>query len=347
MARPLRLNLPDARYHVTARGNQRQDIFHDDHDREHFLELLGEIVARYDWQLQAYVLMPNHYHLLVQTPQANLSQAMHWLGVSYTVWFNRRHARAGHLFQGRYSALLVEEAALLEVSRYVHLNPVRLARLGLDKAARQRQRAGAQEAPDPAQVDDRLQRLRQYRWSSYRAYVGFEKASAGLSCDAILRRGDTARDAAKRYQDYVESALREGLPESPWDRVTGGLVLGSDEFVRRIHEAVKGNRREQPAVRRLEGRPTFADAVRTVEALKGETWEAFRDRHDDWGRDLALWLARRRCGLTLRALGEHVGGLDYVTVSMAIKRLAQRLTRERSLAQIAATAEAQMFNAKI
>ena len=112
MARPLRVDIRNGWYHVTARGNERRAVFRDDQDRRRFLELLEEWVERFGLRLHAYVLMDNHYHLLVQTPQANLSQAMQWLQVSYTVGFNRRHRRVGHLFQGRFRAVLVDEAAV-------------------------------------------------------------------------------------------------------------------------------------------------------------------------------------------------------------------------------------------
>src|SRR5690242_2310196 len=110
MARLLRIQLPDGRFHLTARGNERKAIYRD-HDRFHFLELLTEMIERYAVQLHAYVLMDNHYHLLLQTLEANLSQAMQWLNVGYGVWFNRRHCRVGHLFQGRFKALVVEDDA--------------------------------------------------------------------------------------------------------------------------------------------------------------------------------------------------------------------------------------------
>src|SRR5271157_1922938 len=137
MARPLRIERPGGRYHVTARGNEQKPIYRTDGDREHCLRLLGEMSERFGVRVHAYTLMDNHYHLMVETPEANLSRAMQWLNVSYSVWFNRRHERGGHLFQGRFGAVVVEEdAGWQEVARYVHLNPVRIAGLGLDKRAR-------------------------------------------------------------------------------------------------------------------------------------------------------------------------------------------------------------------
>ena len=130
MARPLRIIFPGAWYHVTSRGQERRPIFLDDRDREHFLELLEVMVSRFRVRVHAYVLMDNHYHLLLETPEANLSRAIQWLNVSYAAWFNCRHRRSGHLTQGRFKAILVEQTAwALELSVYVHLNPVRVAGL--------------------------------------------------------------------------------------------------------------------------------------------------------------------------------------------------------------------------
>jgi REP element-mobilizing transposase RayT len=127
MTRPLRIQFRGAWYHVTSRGNERRDIFSDDTDRGRFLEILADSAAIYGTQIHAYVLMTNHFHLVVHTPQANLSRFMQRFNTTYTVYFNRRYYRRGHLFQGRYKALLVDaDNYLLELSRYVHLNPVRV-----------------------------------------------------------------------------------------------------------------------------------------------------------------------------------------------------------------------------
>ncbi|HWQ95123.1 MAG TPA: transposase, partial [Gammaproteobacteria bacterium] len=126
MSRPLRLEFPDALYHVTARGDRQEDIFEDDQDRELFLATLGQVISRFNWICHAWCLMDNHYHLLIQTPDGNLSKGMRQLNGVYTQASNRRHRRVGHLFQGRFKAILVDrDAYLLELSRYVVLNPVR------------------------------------------------------------------------------------------------------------------------------------------------------------------------------------------------------------------------------
>ena len=144
MARPLRIQVADGWYHVTARGIDRKAVFRDDADRSHFLELLEDMMGRYRVCLHAYVLMDNHYHLLIQTPQANGSAAMQWLNVSYSVWFNRRHRRCGPLFQGRFKSIPVEAegAWALQASLYLHLNPVRVRRLALGKEQRRAEGRG-------------------------------------------------------------------------------------------------------------------------------------------------------------------------------------------------------------
>ena len=317
MARPLRIERPGAWYHITVRGNERKDVFRDDRDRQHWCELLGEGAGRFDVRVHAYVLMSNHYHLLLETPQPNLSQTMQWLNVSYSVWFNRRHRRVGHLFQGRYKGIVVEpEGWGLELSRYVHLNPVHVGEMGLNKESRQRQRLGVDEKPDPREVRERIERMRSYPWSSYRAYVGLARAPRWLEVNTVLKwvgRGSLA-ERRKAYGQHVEAALREGLKASPWEALEAEMVLGTKSFVERIGRGLRGDEKEQPALRRLVGRPGWEEAVAVVETIKGQKWEQFLNRRGDWGRDMALYLGRRCGKLKLKELGERVGGLDYRTV---------------------------------
>ena len=149
---------------MTARGNERKAIFRTEADRRHFLALLGTLAERFGVLVHAYVLMDNHFHLLLETPEANLSRAMQWLGVSYSQWFNRRHRRVGHLFQGRFQAVVVEDnAGWQEVARYVHLNPVRVGALKLGKGQRAVSRAGLAAPPSPELVGKRLRLCRLWR----------------------------------------------------------------------------------------------------------------------------------------------------------------------------------------
>jgi putative transposase len=328
MARPLRIERPGGRYHVTARGNEGKAVYRADSDRFHFLELLGEATERFAVRIHAYVLMDNHFHLLVETPEANLSRAMQWLNVSYSVWFNRRHQRVGHLFQGRFKSLVIEDdAGWQEVARYLHLNPVRLAGLGLDKRQQGASRRTGIAAPSVRVVGDRLSRLRQYRWSSYRSYAGYERGVQWLRrqpLDRICGRSQTERCAALRQ--YTEQPVRQGVLERPWDRLVAGFVLGSESFARQLRKKlVRANAREQPALRQLEQRLKWADIVSALERVKGEKWGEFSQRYGDWGRDAALWLGRRRGRYTLGELGQLAGGMDYAAVGQAISRFGKRL----------------------
>jgi hypothetical protein len=255
---------------------------------------------------------------------------MQWLGVSHTIWFNRRHRRVGHLFQGRFKAILLEASAAVEVSRYVHLNPVRVRGLGLDKPAQQRSGLGLVGKPDTALVRERLDRLRQHQWSSYRAYAGLTETPPWLTTRDVLEmlgRG-TRAERRRKYREFVTAPVREGVLESPWDRVEAGLLLGTAEFVRRCRKLVRGNRREQPQLKRLRTRPGLTEVIRAVEQLKGEPWERFRDRYGDWGRDLVLYGARRHCGVRLRELAVAAGGLNYGSVAVLVQRFDARLKHD-------------------
>ena len=167
MARPLRLEYPGAVWHVTSRGNERLAIFRDDEDRTQFLEVLGRGVAMFRWKLHAFVLMGNHYHLLVETPEPNVSRGMRQLNGIYTQRFNRRHGRSGHLFQGRFKGILVErDSHLLELARYVVLNPVR---------------AGPVRA------------AKDWPWSSYEATAGIGREPEWLETAATLEHFGRSR----------------------------------------------------------------------------------------------------------------------------------------------------------
>ena len=219
MARPLRIEFPGALYHVTSRGNARASIFLGDRDRDLFLDILGGVVDRYRWLCPAYCLMTNHYHLLLETPEPNLSQGMRQLNGLYTQRFNRRHERVGHIFQGRFNGILVErEAHLLELARYVVLNPVRAKMV-------------------PAAED--------YRWSSLRATLGLVRAPAWLAHEMLLGPFGSRR----RYLEFVREG--EGA-KSPWPELRGSL-LGSEDFVERIGWRLdeKAMQREIPRRERL------------------------------------------------------------------------------------------------
>lgn len=333
MARPLRVNVPDGWYHLTARGNERRAIFTHAREYRHFLDLVEEWTERCRVVVAAFALMPNHYHLLVRMPAGNLSAAVQWLNVSYAVWFNRRHQRAGHLFQGRFGSVLLgqEGAWVLEVCDYVHLNPVRLQAAGLGKAARRAEEQGWLPAATPAEVTGRLDHLRRWRWSSYRAYAGYEPAPPWLSLVLLDRLGQDAAEAKARYRERLEGRLRQGIKESWRVRAETGLALSSAEFLGWLRAAAQGRSAEETGARQLRRAVSLSEIKAAVAKVKGLAWEAFANRHGDWGRDLALALARRYGGMSLRQIGEAAGGMHYAAVSDAVRRLERRRERDAEL----------------
>lgn len=209
MARPLRIQYEGALYHITSRGNARQDIFLDDKDRADFLASLSHIVDRFDWICHAYCLMTNHYHLMIETPRANLSQGMHLLNSIQSQGFNRRHGRVGHVLQGRFKAILVEkENHLLELARYIVLNPVR-----------------ARAVAHPGD----------YPWSSYLATAGDSQPESFLTVDWILSQfGVNSAQASIAYRQFIKEG--QGIPV--WHALRGGMFLGSDAFAKRMQESL-------------------------------------------------------------------------------------------------------------
>mgnify|MGYP001574395827 CR=1 FL=1 len=330
MARPLRVDLENGWYHVTARGDHGRALFCEERDHARFTGLLEEMRDRFRVGVMAYVCMTNHYHVIVRTPEANLSRAIQWLNISYSVWFNRRHGENGHVFQGRFKAVVVEDGVWgLELSDYVHLNPVRIRVLGQGQSVRAAERAGLSAPPTVEEVKRRLNRLRTYRWSSYRAYAGYGGKPAWLDSETLLARaGGTAR-----YRQGVENRIRQGVEESPWERVKWGVALGTEEFAQRIQARLKAGR-ETPAKQSLRMRRSFEEVVVAVERLSGEPWVSFAERHGDKRRDLTLWVARGCTGLTLAELGQKAGGMDYAAVAMAVRRLPAACQRDKALAAL-------------
>ncbi len=210
MARPLRLEFPGALYHVTSRGDRQESTYEDDSDRDRFLSLLDDVSSRFNWLCPAYCLMDNHYHLLIETPEANLSKGMRQLNGVYTQRFNRAHSRSGHVFQGRYKAILVEkDSYLLELARYVVLNPVRA---GMVRAAKD------------------------WRWSSYRATTGQASRPVCLVTDWMLSNFGKRKSAAvDRYKLFV--AEGKGQP-SPWGNVRNQVYLGGEQFVENMQALI-------------------------------------------------------------------------------------------------------------
>lgn len=243
MTRPLRIELAGGLYHVTSRGDRREDIYFGDADRIAWLETFNQVCARFNWTCHAWCQMTNHYHIVIETAEGNLAQGMRQLNGVYTQTVNRSHKRTGHVFQGRYKAIMVEkDSYLLELARYVVLNPLR-ARMVRDVA--------------------------NWRWSSYRAMIGTETAPEWLQTDWILGQFASQRGRAiKRYIDFVRAGV--GLP-GLWDKLRGQVYLGGDAFLARMQKlAAKAAIGEIPrAQRRPLAKPLSDYRDRPVGARKG------------------------------------------------------------------------------
>ena len=281
MARPLRIEYPGALYHVTARGNRRGVIFEDDKDRHAFLEVLFRVVDRCNWLCHAYCLMDNHYHLVIETPDGNLSYGMRNLNGMYTQCYNRRHRSVGHIFQGRYKSIIVEkEEYLLELSRYVVLNPVR---------------AGMVKDPE------------EWEWSSYRATAGLIEVPGYLTTEWLLSQFGPKRGVARRrYRSFVLEGARKD--ESVWRNLKGRFIIGRDSFIERIRGMIeeRGETREVVKNERLAGRPELS-----------EIFESMLGNKDIAERNRLMHEAHIRYGYTLSEIGTHMG-IHYSTVSKAV-----------------------------
>jgi REP-associated tyrosine transposase len=300
MARPLRIGYAGALYHVTSRGNERKPVYRDDRDRARFVERLAAVVDTHRLRLHAFALMRNHFHLLVETPEANLSRAMGQLNGSYTQDFNRRHRRSGHLFQGRYKAILVEkDSYLLELSRYIHLNPVRVGEVS---------------------------RAWEFAWSSAAAYVGRAAVPEFLTVEDVLAHFGRRRAVARRrYAEFLaDGAATKG--DTPWRLVEGQVLLGERAWVERMKRRLAGKRTQEDIVGRksLQPRPTLSVVLTQVcRASKVDRDTVLRRRggRGGWARAAAMALAWEVGGLGQREIGRAFGVGPHA-VSKAIAQTA-------------------------
>jgi REP element-mobilizing transposase RayT len=299
MSRPLRIEYHDAFYHITARGNDRQNVFRTNKDRERFLEYLESATERYKAVIHAYCLMDNHYHILLQTPEGNLSQIMHHINGAYTNYYNTKRNRAGHLFQGRYKAFLVSiDEYAKELSRYIHLNPVR---------------AGMVETPEA------------YRWTSYKDYIGINKPPVWLYTDFVLNLFDRRVTVSrKEYRKFVESML--GMEyESPIKDVFASTILGSRDFINEIREKHlerKGRDRDIPDLKYFHKMPGVGDIIKQTEELF--------DGDSALLKRVQIYLCHRYSGKRLKEIGEHFG-IGISGVSQASGRLRKQLADNKKL----------------
>lgn len=267
MARPLRIEYPSALYHITSRGNAKQDIFLNDADRKLFLFLLNEVAKKYNWVYYAYCLMSNHYHLLIETLDGKLSLGMRQLNGVYTQKFNKIHERTGHIFQGRFKAILVDkDSYLLELCRYIVLNPVR---------------AGLVKLPE------------EWNWSSYGVILGILPKGKFLDSDWVLSQFDENKEGAKRlYREFVLGGMNN---DSPWGKLKGRLFLGNDNFITKTKALIeeKKEMNEIPKINRFVARPHLN--------------KIFNLKENRLVRNNKVYIAYFNYGYALREIGDFLG----------------------------------------
>lgn len=306
MSRPLRIEYEGALYHVTARGNERRKTFFTRRDYEKFLEYVDEARGKFGIILHGYVLMTNHYHLIVETPERNLSRVMHHINSSYTTYINVKKKRSGHLFQGRFKSIVVDrDSYLLELSRYLHLNPVR-ARM--------------------------VERPEEYLYSSYRTYIG-------VGCDPRITTsavfglvgvdGDKAPDC---YRNFVESALGTEL-ESPMEKVYGGAILGGEGFIEALLQEISADQRGKAETSYRKSLSTAVLPRGIVATVRQHYGVAEEEVLSGEHRKMCLYLLKQHSSAKNSEIGEMLGGMGAAAVAKGYQRFVQRQAQDPDLAR--------------
>lgn len=312
MARPLRIEYEGAFYHVLSRGNKQQDIFLDDHDRQTFLKTVARMSERFDVTIIAYVLMDNHYHLLIRTNRPNLSKSMQWLGTTYTTNFNLSNFQVGHLFQGRFKSILVEnEAYLLQLSYYIHRNPLR---------------AGI------------VQRLIDYPWSSYPAYAYNKRCPDWLKTDLLLSQfGPDNNSGRIAYREKVQQYAEE--KKSIWEDIRHGVIFGSQAFFDRIKKDYlsREDQADIPVLKKIvdDTDPDLSEVIKTASViLKIDIRRLKKSRRisksDMINRDMLLYHTWQSGRFSNSEIGSQVG-LTISSVSRRVGIFEAKLINDKNL----------------
>lgn len=308
MSRPLRIEYPGAWYHIMNRGRRNEEIFFTDADREEFLKVMKEAGELWNLKISAYCLMPNHYHLLVHTPEGNLSRCMRHINGVYTQRFNRQNKKEGQLFRGRYKAVLVDkDNYLLEVLRYIHRNPLKA---GLVKT------------------------LEEFSWSSHKAYLSKANKWSWLQREVLLTQLTPVISRQKSaYLEFVSLGESEEI-EKFYSLKKLSSMLGSSSFKEYVKEKFVSNinRVEIPESKALA--PDVDKVISIVcEHYKVTKQEMLYSRRgaENIARDIAIYLVRRLCCKTLPNVGSEFGINNYSTVSSVVQRVKKRIERDRTL----------------
>ncbi len=322
MARPLRFEYKGALYHIHARGNERRKIFFTDADYQKFKDYIAGAIEKYHCLVHCYVLMGNHYHLLIETPEANISSVMHYISGSYATYINTKRGRNGHLFQGRYKSILVDkDSYLMELSRYIHLNPVR---------------ARMVEKPE------------EYAYSSYNSYITGEPGKI-VTTDLILGMLSVQRkEAQKAYRHYVENGIGKEL-KNPLDNAYCGIILGGEQFIKDVLRTIKEGYIERAEVshrRALRNVMGMEEIIEGVCRYFKVSREAVIKRQRGDIKNIAIYLIKRRSGATNKEIGALFGGVSYSAVSKTYQRMLERLRTDQELRKKMEKIDSSMSNVK-
>lgn len=303
MARQLRIEFSGAFYHITSRGNLRDKIFFEDRDRERFQEILARTKERYGYLLHAYALMDNHLHLLIETPKANISQIMQNINTSYTVYINKRYRRSGHLFQGRFKAIIVDkDEYLVTLSRYIHLNPVR------------------------AHI---IQRPEDYKWTSYKAFLGKGNDAIVDTSDTLLYFSKQKSKAAKAYRRFVERENSE--EENPFKEVDAGILLGGKKFkakIQKLLDKIKADE-ELPQLKKLREKVSIDKVIEICCKYYGrDREELFKRGKDKCERQIAIYLSKVLSGRKNIEVGNYFD-IKGPAISGILKTVEKRLGQDQ------------------
>ena len=326
MARPIRIEYPGAFYHVTCRGNERKPIFRDDADRHAFLDMLAASLETFKVSLHGYVLMDNHFHLIIETSEANLGKLMQRFNTAYTVYYNRRHNRNGHLYQGRYKAILIDaDEYLLELSRYVHLNPVRIRKYS--------------KSP----IDEKKTILESYRWSSYGGYIRQRHRQPFVTYDMIfaMMGGRDTPTSRRQYKQFILSGIIDDLSGTYWDDLKWQMLKGTEAFADRIYATVM-DRKAPPSP---SGMPLTSRQKLTIDDIAGHVAAVCDvDKDDLYLKRSTSAIARSifmdlccsylNARLRMTEIGRELGNVSVAALSHNNRRLKDRIEKDKTIRQL-------------
>ncbi len=317
MARPIRIEYPDAYYHISSRGDGRKEIYREKDDYELFYEILASSVSKYQIIIYAFTLMSNHYHLIIMTPLGNLASCMRYINGLYSQKYNRRHKRVGHVLQGRYKAILIEdESYLLEVIRYIHLNPYR-AKM--------------------------VESIDSYPYSSHQAVIKIkerEKWIEWYNSDWILSHfGERKEEAIESYQRFMEEG--KGGTENPLKKAHFGYILGSEGLVKWVQDNFldKKEDREYKGIKESKVKVSVEEIIEQVcKVMQVEIRDVVNGKkgkgRGNLARGIALYLIQKNCCLTQREMGKRFGNVSNVAISVNIKRFIEEKKEEAGVKKI-------------